>query len=38
MATIFRSSLVFLALQAFGLALCVLIPGIVLWLPNLVYG
>jgi tripartite ATP-independent transporter DctM subunit len=38
MATIFRSSLVFLALQAFGLMLCVLIPGIVLWLPNLVYG
>ena len=38
MATIFRSSLVFLALQAFGLLLCVLLPGIVLWLPSLVYG
>lgn len=38
MATIFRSSLVFLALQAFGLMLCVLLPGVVLWLPSLVYG
>lgn len=38
MATIFRSSLVFLALQAFGLMLCILLPGMVTWLPNLVYG
>lgn len=38
MATIFRSSLVFLALQTVGLALCVLIPGLSLWLPALVYG
>lgn len=38
MATIFRSSLVFLALQAVGLMLCILLPGIVTWLPNLVYG
>ncbi|NVK32764.1 MAG: TRAP transporter large permease subunit [Gammaproteobacteria bacterium] len=38
MATIFRSALVFLALQAFGLLLCVIFPGIVTWLPNLVYG
>jgi TRAP-type C4-dicarboxylate transport system permease large subunit len=38
MATIFRSSLVFLALQTVGLALCVLIPGLSLWLPTLVYG
>ena len=38
MATIFRSSLVFLALQALGLLLCILIPGIVTWLPSLVYG
>ncbi|MCL6414406.1 TRAP transporter large permease subunit [Aestuariirhabdus sp. Z084] len=38
MATIFRSSLVFLALQAFGLTLCVLLPGLITWLPNLVYG
>jgi TRAP-type mannitol/chloroaromatic compound transport system permease large subunit len=38
MATIFKSSLVFLALQALGLAMCILLPGIVTWLPNLVYG
>ncbi|WP_336365895.1 TRAP transporter large permease [Marinobacter sp. C2H3] len=38
MGTIFKSSLVFLAIQAFGLFLCILIPGIVTWLPNLVYG
>ena len=38
MATIFKSSLVFLALQSFGLFLCILIPGIVTWLPNMVYG
>ncbi|WP_227815496.1 TRAP transporter large permease [Nitrogeniibacter aestuarii] len=38
MATIFKSSLVFLALQALGLLLCILIPGIVTWLPSLVYG
>lgn len=38
MATIFKSSLVFLALQVVGLALVVLIPGLALWLPNLVYG
>lgn len=38
MATIFRSSLVFLALQAVGLMMCILLPGVVTWLPNLVYG
>jgi TRAP-type mannitol/chloroaromatic compound transport system permease large subunit len=38
MATIFKSSLVFLLLQTVGLALCVLIPGLRVWLPNLVYG
>jgi len=38
MGTIFKSSLVFLALQALGLTLCILLPGIVTWLPNLVYG
>ena len=38
MATIFKSSLVFLALQALGLLLCILIPGIVTFLPSLVYG
>ncbi|MGA7799372.1 MAG: TRAP transporter large permease subunit [Gammaproteobacteria bacterium] len=38
MATIFKSSLVFLALQIVGLALCVLFPAIIIWLPNAVYG
>jgi tripartite ATP-independent transporter DctM subunit len=38
MATIFKSSLVFLGLQILGLALCVLVPGVSLWLPDLVYG
>ena len=37
-AIIFRSALPFLALQAFGLTLCVLFPEIVLWLPRLAYG
>ncbi len=38
MGTIFKSSLVFLAIQAFGVFLCVLFPAITTWLPNLVYG
>lgn len=38
MGTIFKASLVFLAIQAFGLFMCILIPGIVTWLPGLVYG
>ncbi|MDG5499948.1 TRAP transporter large permease subunit [Marinobacter sp. BGYM27] len=38
MATIFRSSLVFLALQCLGLILCILFPAIITWLPNMVYG
>ena len=38
MATIFKSSLIFLALQAVGLTLCVLFPGLVTYLPSLVYG
>jgi tripartite ATP-independent transporter DctM subunit len=38
MGTIFKSALVFLAIQAFGLFICVAIPGVVTWLPNLVYG
>lgn len=38
MGTIFRSSLIFLFLQALGLFICVVFPGIVTWLPNLVYG
>ena len=38
MGIIFRSAVPFLALQAIGLALCVIFPGIILWLPKLVYG
>lgn len=38
MAMIFRSSLPFLILQATGLALCVIFPEIILWLPRQVYG
>ncbi|NVD34781.1 TRAP transporter large permease [Marinobacter lutaoensis] len=38
MGTIFKSSLVFLAIQALGLFICILIPSAVTWLPNLVYG
>lgn len=37
-ATIFRSALPFLAIQAAGLVICILFPEIVLWLPRLVYG
>ena len=28
----------FLFLQATGLTICILFPGIILWLPRLVYG
>ena len=38
MATIFRSALIFLGLQTFGLLLCILFPAIITWLPDLVYG
>ena len=38
MATIFRSALPFLAIQATGLAICVVFPQVILWLPRLVYG
>ena len=38
MGIIFRSAVPFLVLQAIGLALCVIFPGIILWLPKLVYG
>ena len=38
MSTIFRAAVPFLCLQALGLALCILFPQIVLWLPRLVYG
>jgi len=38
MAQIYRSSIPFLLLQATGLAICILFPDVVLWLPRLVYG
>lgn len=38
MAQIYRASLPFLILQATGLAICIIFPEVVLWLPRLVYG
>jgi TRAP-type mannitol/chloroaromatic compound transport system permease large subunit len=38
MATIFRSSLVFLAIQVFALFIVVTVPGVATWLPSVVYG
>jgi len=38
MAQIFRASFPFLMLQALGLAICIIFPQVVLWLPKLVYG
>jgi len=38
MTDIFKSALPFLALQIVGLVLCMLFPGLITWLPNLVYG
>ncbi|GGC63403.1 TRAP transporter large permease [Chelatococcus reniformis] len=38
MATIFRASIQFMALQALGVALCIVFPQIILWLPGLVYA
>ena len=38
MIEIFNASYPFLALQALGLALCVIFPQLVLWLPTLLYG
>jgi tripartite ATP-independent transporter DctM subunit len=37
MAMIFRSAVPFLCLQALGLYLCIMFPGIILWLPRLLY-
>jgi TRAP-type mannitol/chloroaromatic compound transport system permease large subunit len=37
MATIFKASVNFMALQALGVALCIAFPQIILWLPGLVY-
>jgi tripartite ATP-independent transporter DctM subunit len=38
MGQIYRSSIPFLCLQATGLAICIIFPEVVLWLPRLVYG
>ncbi|RKT34797.1 tripartite ATP-independent transporter DctM subunit [Roseovarius halotolerans] len=38
MSDIFKSALPFLFLQVVGLALCMLFPQIITWLPRLVYG
>jgi len=38
MGIIFKSALPFLVLQAFGLAICIIFPQIILWLPSIVYG
>jgi len=38
MGQIYRSSVPFLFLQATGLAICIIFPEVVLWLPRQVYG
>jgi tripartite ATP-independent transporter DctM subunit len=38
MATIIRGALPFLGLQALAVTLCIVFPGIVLWLPRLLYA
>ena len=38
MATIFKASLVFLAMQCIGLAICVLFPVVITFFPHLIYG
>lgn len=38
MAQIYRSSVPFLILQALGLAICIIFPEVVLWLPRQIYG
>lgn len=38
MAQIYRSSIPFLFLQATGLAICIIFPEVVLWLPRQVYS
>ena len=37
MATIFRASIQFMALQAIGVTLCIIFPQIIVWLPGLIY-
>jgi tripartite ATP-independent transporter DctM subunit len=38
MATIFRAAVNFMALQWLGVALCIVFPQIVIWLPRLLYA
>ncbi|MEX5729999.1 tripartite ATP-independent transporter DctM subunit [Rhodovulum iodosum] len=38
MTDIFKAALPFLFLQVVGLAVCMLYPQVITWLPNLVYG
>lgn len=38
MGIIFRSAIPFLLIQAIGLAICVIFPQVILWLPKMVYG
>ena len=38
MAVIIRGAVPFLCLQGVGVTLCIIFPGIVLWLPRLFYG
>jgi tripartite ATP-independent transporter DctM subunit len=38
MGDIYKAALPFLALQIVGLTICMLYPGVITWLPNLVYG
>jgi tripartite ATP-independent transporter DctM subunit len=38
MAMIFRSAAPFIGLQMLGLTLCIVFPGIILWLPGLLYA
>jgi TRAP-type mannitol/chloroaromatic compound transport system permease large subunit len=38
MAMFFRAAVPFICLQALGLALCIVFPAIILWLPRLVYA
>tara|TARA_B100000315_G_C14143616_1_gene392446 strand:- start:241 stop:576 length:336 start_codon:yes stop_codon:yes gene_type:complete len=38
MTDIFKAALPFLAIQATALAICMLFPPIITWLPGLVYG
>ena len=38
MAMIFKSAMPFIGLQVLGLALCIVFPQIILWLPGMLYA